>query len=156
MTGKVFTVLWIVIVILMGTPLQPNEPAVPCALCWGVGQPFGEGATPHVIQVRLTKLLPGEHWNPDHESLLLQTHYLVSVPGPCAWRVEDSVFAWTASFDALETKCTVRRIADNKPAFVANFPPPCTVDMGSSLIQDLGNVAYNGFANITWDLEGLE
>jgi len=155
MTGKVFTVLSIILLTTMGTPLPPNETANPCALCWGPGKAFGDGPTPKVINVALTRLLPGEHWNPDHEQLLLTTHQLEQQVGPCFWRIDDGTFTWTFEFTWIETQCEVRRKSDNKPVFVGDFPPPCMTDLGSSLLQPLGNVAYNGFANAYWNPEDL-
>ncbi|GAH49023.1 unnamed protein product, partial [marine sediment metagenome] len=60
----------------MGTPLPPNLPDTLCANCWGPGKVFGDVPTPRVVNAALTKFIPGEHWDPDHDQLLLTTHLL--------------------------------------------------------------------------------
>lgn len=137
----------------MGTPLPENLIDNDCANCWGPGKTFGDFDTPRVINVALTKLLPGEHWNPDHEQLLLTTHLLEQQIGNCLWAIDDGIFFWRYQFGLFFTIATVRRNADNKPVFVDNFPPTCNTDIESSLLQPLGNVAYGGFLNAYWDQE---
>ena len=139
----------------MGTPLPPNEPGLLCPLCWGPAKLFGDGPSPLVIQVRLTRFLPGDSFEDPQEQLLLQTHWLEQLAGPCSWRIDDGIFVWFAEFTSFETVVDVRRKLDNKPAFVGAFTDVCATDLPNTLLQPIGNVAFGGFANINWDLEGL-
>lgn len=155
MIGKVFTVLWIVITINMGTPLPPNQPGALCNVCWGVGKDFGNGPTPRVIQLRLTRLLPGEHWDQADEQNLLTTHWLEQQADPCVFLIVDGDYRWFVEWRPTTTIVAVRNLATLRFVFVFEAPPICQVDMPSDIIAPEGNIAYNGFANITWDLEGL-
>lgn len=140
----------------MGTPLPPNLPANDCTSCWGVGKPFGDTPTPKVIEVRLTRLLPGEFWNPVDEQLLLTTHYLEQHAFPCVWSIVSGPFDWTLNFNDQFTLLEVKHTASNKLVFIDDEPPACEVDFPSRLTVPTNNFAWNGFANITWNPEDLE
>lgn len=140
----------------MGTPLPPNEPGNDCALCWGVGKPFGDGPTPHMVNASLFMILPGEFWEPSEETLLLSSHQLIQHFGPCFWRVDDGQFVWIFELDGLETRFQVRRNSDNRPVFVGILPEICGTSIESGLFQPLGNVAFSGFANVVWSPGDLE
>ena len=156
MTGKVFTVLSIVIMIPMGTPLLPNEPGFTCHICWGHAKPFGIAPTPKVIQIRLTALLPGEHATDEVMQNLLVTHYLEQQPDPCRYEITDGAFLWFVEWAPTATLIAVRNTITLRFAFVVVTPAICQVDLPSDISGPLGNIAWNGFANITWDPEGLE
>jgi len=116
----------------MGTPLQPNEPGNDCINCFGVGKTFGDVVTPTIVQVRLTSLLPGEFYTEPAEQL-----------------------PWTLSGPPPRTILFVMEIAPARPAFDQQFAPLCALDIESGLSWPAGTIMYGGFANITWDLEGL-
>jgi hypothetical protein len=51
----------------MGTPIIPpiDPPDVPegdDGLCWGLGQPFGDGPTPSIIYAKFSGILKGPNW----------------------------------------------------------------------------------------------
>lgn len=139
----------------MGTALPPNEDGNLCDICWGLGKAFGETPTPKVIQLRLTSLLPGDYWEPEYEQILLATHYLEQTIYPCLWEIRDAVFLWSVHFRDIGTAIDVDRRSDSRPAFKTFFGPVCGLDHESNLVGPALNVAWNGFANITWDTEGL-
>lgn len=140
----------------MGTPLPPNEPANNCQFCWGVGKPFGDNPTPRVIEARLTRLIPGEFWTDDDDQLLLTTHYLEQRVAPCEWFITDGTFRWSLNYNIQFTSFEVARIADNKIVFVDDQPAPCLVDIPNANIAPAGVVAWNGFANFTWNPEDID
>lgn len=139
----------------MGTILTKNKIGTPCTSCWGVGKPFGHGPTPHIIQVRLTSLLPGEFSTPAIEQDLLTTHWLERIIDFCTWEITQAGFLWRLVYSLQFTNLLVERISDAKRAFVDNFPPTCELDLPNALVNPAGNIAYNGFANLTWDPEAL-
>lgn len=139
----------------MGTPLPPNEPAEPCTSCWGIGKTFGDTETPQVLQVRLTRLLQGEFGSSESEQLLLTTHWLERVQAFCTWEIIASGFLWRLVYSLQFTNLIVERISDGKRAFQDTFPPTCQLDLENDLQDGDDRIAFGGFANITWDLEGL-
>lgn len=139
----------------MGTPLPANEPATPCTSCWGIGKPFGDNPTPELIQVRLTNLLPGEFSTPEIEQDLLVTHYLQRVIDFCTWEITANGLLWRLVYSDQFTTLVVESTTTGKRAFLDTLPPTCQLDFPSALIVPDDHIAYNGFANITWDLEGL-
>lgn len=140
----------------MGTPLPPNEPGNLCAICWGAGKPLGDSPTPTVIQARLTSLLPGFAWNPDDEQLLWTTHYLTQRGNACEFRIQDGTFEWFLFFGPTNTHFSVTRNADGFLVFFHGTDQPCELDLDNELTLFTDGIAHNGFANLTWDLEGLE
>lgn len=139
----------------MGTPLPRNVSATPCPICWGLGKKFGLGPTPRVIEVRLTSILQGEFGSAGAEQLLLTTHWLVTTTIVCTWTITDATFFWILTFSLQFTTLEVRNLTDNRQAFVDDFPPACTVDFPNALQDPAGNVAFGGFANLTWNPEDL-
>jgi len=140
----------------MGTPLRPNEPGNRCSICWGHGKTFGIAPTPKVIQIRLTSLLMGNHGSEEIMQNLLVTHYLEQQVDPCRFEITDGAHLWFVEWAPTATLVAVRNTFTLRFAFVATVPAICEVDMPSDIIDPVGSIAYNGFANITWDLEGLE
>lgn len=140
----------------MGTPLTPNEPGNTCSICWGVGKTFGNGPTPTVVELRLTSLLPGEFWDQASEQNLLTTHWLEQQVNPCRFEITDGNFLWFVEWGPSATLVAVRNTVSLRFVFVATVPAICEVDMPSDIVDPVGSIAWNGFANITWDVEGLE
>jgi len=140
----------------VGTPLKPNEPGNNCTVCWGSGKPFGNGPTPTVIQLRLTSLLPGEYADDADFDNLLVTHYLEQTGLPCTFNIIDGNLSWTVAWNSTNTYIGVYDFGTLRPVFQGYIDEVCEVDLPSTLISPSGNIAWNGFANITWDLEGLE
>ena len=139
----------------MGTRLPRNEPGNNCPVCFGPGKAFGDVVTPHVMQMRLTSLLPGEHWDDAYELTLLTTHWLEQTAQPCLWEIFDAPLRWRLEWHPAITIVSVRDLVTLKFAFVSSQPPICAVDVPSDIIDPVGNIAWNGFANFTWDEEGL-
>jgi len=140
----------------VGTPLKPNEPANDCTVCWGTGKPFGDGPTPRVIVARFTSFLPGEYFVPEQEQLLLTSHWLEQTAIHCIYQIDDGIFVWTVDWRVDSTQFRIIRNSDGKMAFFAHWAPVCAVDYPNEFDHPGNVIAYNGFINITWDLEGLE
>jgi len=140
----------------MGTPLPPNEPGADVNLCWGPTKPFGPGPTPHVIKLRLTRLLQGEYGSDAVEQNMLMTHLLEQTVNPMKFEIYDGRFYWWVEWHPSATLVAVRDTISLRFCFVATVPAICQVDMPSDSIHWAGSIMYGGFANITWDPEGLE
>lgn len=139
----------------MGTPSPKNEPGNLCEWCWGLGKMFGDTPTPRFISVALTKMLPGEFWNPEHEQLLLTTHDLEQTGFSCVWEISDGLYRWGLNYTQVNTFFEVHRISDNKEVFVDDYPDPCLTDIPSALSVPDDHVAFGGFANFYWNVEDL-
>ncbi|KKL95120.1 hypothetical protein LCGC14_1857800 [marine sediment metagenome] len=139
----------------MGTPLPPNQSGNDCTVCWGTGKPFGDGPTPTVIQLRLTSLLPGEFEDLADFQNLLVTHWLTQQVDPCRFEITDRGFLWFVEWAPTATLVAVRDLSSLRFVFVATLPAICQVDMPSDIAGPAGNIAWNGFANITWNPEDL-
>lgn len=135
----------------MGTPLPPNEPGNPCNLCWGVGKEFGNYSTPRFITMILEGILPGDDWDPDHEQLLLTPHLLDQVITPCDWDIDDGIFRWQYGFTVAGTSCYVTRKSDSRTVFLADTGVDCQIRVPNQLITGWNVIAYNGFANFSWN-----
>lgn len=140
----------------MGTPLPPNEPGNPCTVCWGVGKAFGDEPTPKVIQLRLTSLLPGEYSDEADFDNLLVTHYLEQTGLPCLYEIIDGMLSWTVNWNPTNTYISVYNFGTLRTVFHNLTGEICLVDVPNQNTSPDDNIAWNGFANITWDLEGLE
>lgn len=140
----------------MGTPLPPNSSGFRCPICWGSGKTFGFTETPRVMQMRLTALNPGEHSNSEIEQNLLVTHYLIQQADPCRWEIIDGTFLWFLEWAPTATLVAVRALISLRFAFAAIVPTICQLDVASDIISPVGSIAWGGFANFTWDLEGLD
>ncbi len=139
----------------MGTPLPPNEPGNDCILCWGTGKPFGDGPTPTVIQLRLTSLLPGEFADEADFDNLLVTHWLVQTGLPCLYNIIDGNISWNVNWNPTNTNISVVNLNTVRQVFNNLTFTKCQLDLPNQLTGPDGNIAFGGFANITWDLEGL-
>ncbi len=139
----------------MGTPLPPNEAANLCTACFGPATAFGDTPTPRVVIARLTRLLPGEFWTDDDDQLLLISHYLEQTLAPCIFRINDGKFLWTLQWFAGFTEFRVIRLSDNRSVFFAASAPGCALDITSEITLPANVVAFNGFANLTWNPEDL-
>lgn len=159
--------IWLILIVMfviqgclrgieMGTPLPPNEPGDNCFVCWGVGKKFGNTTTPRIINVRLSALSPGDFWDPADEQLLLTPHSLVQGPGPCRFQVSDAKFSWELIYFFDRTLLSIIRLSDTKVVFRHEAGPNCLTSIPNQLIVPTDVVAFNGFANIDWNLEGLE
>ncbi len=140
----------------MGTPLPRNIPGNICNRCWGPTKPFGPGPTPRVIKLRLTRLLQGEFGNDVIEQNMLTTHLLEQQVDPCRFEIQDGVFLWFVEWAPTATLIAVRDLGSLNFTFVVVTPGLCALDLPSDITQPIGNIMWSGFANITWDLEGLE
>lgn len=140
----------------MGTPLPPNLPANDCLACWGAGKPFGVLPSPHVIEARLTRLLPGAFWVDTDELLLLTTHYLEQTAAPCIYRIDDHTFTWILQWFPGFTEFSVLRNGDGRSVFFHDLDQPCESDLDNQILNPAGVVAWNGFANFTWNPEDLD
>jgi len=139
----------------MGTPLEPNEPGASCGNCWGIGKDFGDEPTPQVIQLRLTSLLPGDYWDEEFEQFLLTTHYLEQTASPCHYQIESSGFRFVVIFLSSQTVVQVVHLPTARQVFDNTIAPKCALDIANNLTTGVGVIMYNGFANVTWDKEGL-
>ena len=140
----------------MGTPLPPNQPGNLCDLCWGPGKPLGPPPTPTTIVMRLTSMLPGDNFTPELEQLLLTSHYLVQTFEPCIWRIDDGSFIWRWLFFPGLSQCEVFSGPPVRNSFTGTVAAPCLLDLANLSTTPADQVMFGGFANITWDLEGLE
>jgi len=140
----------------MGTPLPRNVLGNPCSVCWGVGKPFGEGETPKVLCMKLIGIKPGDDWDQDHEQLLLTPHFLEQIITPCDWDIDDGIFRWRWAFSATHTTGHVFRKSDSLTVFYQSYPPSCMTKLYNSYNDPWMVIAYDGFANITWNPEDLE
>ena len=143
-------------VIPMGSPLPPNEPGSDFNLCWGPGKPFGIGFTPHVIKMQLTRIIQGELGNDEFEQNMLVTHLLEQTINPMKFEIYDDRFYWFVEWHPSATLISVRDEITLKHCFVATLPAICQVDAPNEVINWANNFMYGGFANITWDREGLD
>lgn len=141
--------------ITMGTPLPPNEPGNNCDVCWGPGKLFGDGPTPTIIQLRLTSLLPGEFEHEADFDNLLVTHWLVQRGLPCVFTIFDGPLEWTVGWNPANTTVSVTNVNTLRQVFFNSTDAKCLVDLPNKIIVPAAHIAYNGFANVTWDLEGL-
>jgi len=139
----------------MGTPLPPNEPGNPCTNCFGFGKAFGELVTPKVIQLRLTSLLPGEFYDQDFEQFLLTTHYLEQYTSPCHYRIESNDFRFDLLWYTIQTVVQILHLPTYRQVFDNTSALGCSTDIENLLVNPTGVITYGGFANITWDREGL-
>lgn len=139
----------------MGTPLPPNEPGNDCNNCFGPGKTFGDVTTPHVIQLRLTSLLPGQHYTPEWEQFLLTTHYLEQSVDPCQYRIDSNDFRFDVIWGVFNSAVQVVYLPRAWQVFDAPAAELCVIDVPNNLQTAPGTIMYAGFANITWDLEGL-
>ncbi len=139
----------------MGTPLPPNEIANPCTACFGPAKAFGDVPTPLVVMARLTRLLPGDFWVAADEQLLLTTHYLEQTAAPCIFRINDQTFVWILQWFAGFTEFQVIRNSDSKYVFFHDDDQGCGLDLNNEIIIPDNAVAWNGFANFTWNQEDL-
>ncbi len=139
----------------MGTPLPPNEPGNDCLVCWGPAKDFGDGATPTVIQLRLTSLLPGEFADQADFDNLLVTHWLQQTGLPCLYNIIDGNISWNVNWNPTNTNISVFNINTVRPVFNNLTFTKCQLDLPNQLTGPTGTIAFGGFANITWDLEGL-
>ena len=135
---------------IMGTPLLPVRDGVPCPVCWGPAKAFGDIATPNVIKLELTSLLPGEFSTPALQTLLLQTHWLDQQGFPCSYAINDGTLIWVVFWTIASTQIDVFTVADGRAAFRKGTVEECAVDLPSELTSPAGVVAWNGFANITF------
>lgn len=139
----------------MGTPLPPNEPGDPCTVCWGPGKEFGSGPTPKVIQLRLTRLLPGEHYTEASEQFLLTTHHLEQLYAPCYYTIDARGFRLDVLFWLGSTHVLVSHVDEGWGVFYNTTAPECSLDLENLFTSPADNVMYGGFANITWSTKGL-
>lgn len=139
----------------MGTPLPANEPTTDCPTCWGPGKPFGPGPTPHIVQVRLTSMRPGEFFTEASEQFLLTTHHLISTIGTCNWQLEASAFRFILDYLGPTSILLVSHLPTAHGVFDNTLAPLCSADIPNLLVNPAGTIMFGGFANITWDLEGL-
>lgn len=140
----------------MGTPLKPNEPGDACFDCWGEGKPFGEGPTPKTVIVTLSDFQPAKFWDQSFDQTLLTPHLLEQSFDACSYEIDDAGFNWFLWWKPTETLLVVQHVNLASNAFFHRDPPIC-----DTLLPDQGTtpqfrVAIGGFANITWDREGLE
>lgn len=140
----------------MGTPLPPNEPGDNCFVCWGVGKRFGDTTTPRIITVQLFDLQQGDFWNANDEQLLLTPHSLIQGPGPCVYSVNDEKFSWVLVYFFDRTLLIIIRVSDTKVVFRHEATPICLLTIPNELTDPNDVIAINGFANVSWNLEGLE
>ena len=139
----------------MGTPLQPNAPGNLCDVCWGPDEAFGPAPTPSIIQLRLTRVLPGEHADEVDFDSLLRTHCLVQRGLPCVFSIFDGPLEWTVGWNPGNTTVSVTSTSTIRGVFFNSTPTECLLDLPNLITGPTGVIAYGGFANITWDLEGL-
>ena len=139
----------------MGTPLTRNKPGNACTICWGSSKPFGNGPTPHIVQMRLTSMLPGDNYTPELEQLLLTTHYLKQTLEPCIWEIRDGSFLWRYLLFPTLSQCEVFSGPPVRNSFTGTIASPCLTDFPNLSTAPADQVMYGGFANITWDPEDL-
>lgn len=139
----------------MGTPLQANEPGIPCTVCWGPLKPFGNGATPKVVMLTLTALLPGNNWDAALEPLLLTPHMLEQALLPCNYGILDGDFAWSLAWTPIATAIQVKHVLTDSDAFRASVASICLKGMASDINQPIFEFAMSGSASIDWSLAGL-
>jgi len=139
----------------MGTPLPPNEPGNPCTVCWGVGKSFGDGPTPKVIELRLTSLLPGEYADEADFDNLLVTHWLEQTGLPCVYNIIDGMLSWSVNWNPTNTYISVYNFGTLRTVFHNLTVEKCLLDLPNQNTGPDDNIAWNGFANITWNPEDL-
>ncbi len=139
----------------MGTPLQPNAPGNLCDVCWGPGEAFGPAPTPSIIQLRLTDLLPGQFAGDANFDNLLVTHWLTQTGLPCLFNIIDGLISWSVNWNPTNTSIGVFHIGTVRSIFNFSAAPICQLELPNTNGGPTGTIAWNRFANITWDLEGL-
>ncbi|KKM85973.1 hypothetical protein LCGC14_1283630 [marine sediment metagenome] len=140
----------------MGTPLPPNEPGVLCTRCWGPGKPFGPGPTPLVVRLSFLGLQRGEFWIDADEQSLLAPHSLIQTGFPCSWQELTGTWLTVLAYGDVSESITLRHVPELRFAFISLTAPQCTLGQPNQIISPVGDYAFNGTVQITWDLEGLE
>lgn len=140
----------------MGTPLPPNEPGQPCALCFGIGQPFGDAVTPKFISLNLFDIQPGQFWRDADESLLLGPPFLIQTMIPCEWFGSDGTFQWFVLWRAVGNLIFVKDLVSGADVFSTFGDSPCLLEYGNDITTPTNKYGFDGNAKITWSVEGLE
>lgn len=68
----------------MGTLIDPSEPGPACALCWGIGKPFGSGQTPLRILLRL-RGMEQTPWYSNYQASRGNGNYVLEQIDTCYW-----------------------------------------------------------------------
>ena len=140
----------------MGTPLPPNQPGNFGNLCFGIDKPLGPGPTPRFIKLRLTRLLQGEFGTDEIEQNMLTTHLLKQQVDPLRFEITDGNFLWFVEWAPTATLIAVRDLISLRFSFAVITPELCAIDLPSDIVDAEGAIMWGGFANVTWDLEGLD
>ena len=139
----------------MGTPLPPNEPAVPCPTCWGPGKPFGDSVTPHAVSLTFTGLKPAEFWIPAAEQSILIPHLCVNTGSPCQWHLFFGNYAIALVWGPAGTILSFTNTATSRFLFLHQALDACLHGYPNDLVEPVGRQAFGGSVSITWSLEGL-
>jgi len=134
----------------MGTPLPPNPPGVPCLFCFGVGKTFGVAPTPKYVTITLTGLNPGEFFDPTDGATLLTPRLLIQTIDPCAYNIDDGVFAWDLIWTNTVTALIVQDIATGFRAFETVIGDVCLISIENQLEVPGGNYAFDGDATVVF------
>lgn len=134
----------------MGTPLPPVDDGILCDVCWAPGEPFASSATPDTLKLSLTSLLPGEFESEVDFSDLLRTRWLPQTLTPCVWSLLDDPLLWSVLWSAGRSAVRVIHLATSHFVFDKVLLEHCKLDLTNGLIVPTGNIAYTGFANITF------
>lgn len=139
----------------MGTPIDKNEPANLCSVCWGDGKKFGPGPAPRFVTVQLSNFIPGSLWTPDYDQFLLTPYHLIQLPSPCQWQLYAPPFQWFLNYAPGFTFFIVVHIASGLFAFRNTNAPECATDIPSALTHGLDRIAYGGTCHVSWNPEYL-
>lgn len=135
----------------MGTPIPPNESDNICTICWGVGKTWAAENQARYIWAQVSNIMPGEHWDSDLESLLLEPHVLIQQDFPCFFVVEDSSFSWVLVFQGLFTEFRINHLATNTKAFWDVASPRCSMDFTDAHPPPAGRFGIGGTCHCSFD-----
>lgn len=140
---------------MMGTPVNPNDPGVLCAACWGPGQTYGDSPTPKYVRMTFSGYHPGDLWLPAYESHLLTPHILIQQLDPCQWAIQDALFNWFVSMAGVHPVASIITRAALGAAFIDNVGINCKFAYSNDLIDAPGNVCFDGGVLVDWNPEDL-
>jgi len=71
------------------------------------------------------------------------------------YAINDGIFIWVVFWQVGTSQVDVYRIVDDKSVFRKGTNDECTIDFPSQHVVPDNVIAWNGFANITWNPEDL-
>ena len=117
----------------MGRTIIINPPpGVSCALCWGVGRPFGAGPTPSVVTAVFSGILRGDDWT-IADPLPPNGSYQFVQDAPCTFVFDNGREVGSVVFDADTTVVALQ--VESVFAFIHLRTDPCVFEFENQQLQ---------------------